>query len=160
MRIKNFAAFGLFRDGQMMDSGSIHRMENEATRMIMNGEADTLRISVYGFEGDNIVEEICVLSYRKVNDDIIVVNMLPNREQQEKVIPLPKRRYTLSEIKGIIDELMECDSLVERVSYDTVLCHLNSGLLWICDLVKLQQYFEITSIIRQDNSLAIHIRNS
>lgn len=54
MRIKNFATFGLFKDGRMIDSGSIHRMENEALRMIMGGQAEALRISVYGFEGDDI----------------------------------------------------------------------------------------------------------
>lgn len=37
MKIKNFATFGLFVDGDMMDSGSIHSMENEATRRILSG---------------------------------------------------------------------------------------------------------------------------
>lgn len=80
MRIKNFAIFGLFKDGKMIESGSIHRMENEAFRMIMSGQAEALRISVYGFVGDDITEDTCVLSYRRVGNSIIVANMLAKED--------------------------------------------------------------------------------
>lgn len=82
MNIKNFATFGLFVDGEMINSGSIQRLENEAMRMIMSGQAEALRISVYGFEGDTVIEATPVLAYRKVEDSIIIANMLLNEENE------------------------------------------------------------------------------
>lgn len=76
MNIKNFATFGLFCEGKLIDNGSIHRMENEAIRTIMNKQADALTISVFGFKGDTIIEETPVLSYRKIGNNIIIANML------------------------------------------------------------------------------------
>lgn len=76
MNIKNFATFGLFADGIMINNGSIQSMENEAIRIILNGQAEALTISVYSFQGDTIIEETMVLSYRKVNDSIYIANML------------------------------------------------------------------------------------
>lgn len=76
MNIKNFATFGLFADGNMINNGSIQSMENEAIRIILNGQAEALRISVYSFECDTIIEETMVLSYRKVKDSIFITNML------------------------------------------------------------------------------------
>lgn len=83
MNIKNFAIFGLFADGEMISSGSIQRMENEAVKTIMNGQAETLRISVFGFEGNKIIEETPVLAVRKVKDSSIIVNMLVKEENKE-----------------------------------------------------------------------------
>lgn len=83
MKIKNFATFGLFKDGRMIDSGSIHRMENEALRMIMGGQAEVLRISVYGFNGDTVIEKTPVLSYREVNGNILISNMLLEEENEK-----------------------------------------------------------------------------
>lgn len=80
MRIKNFATFGLFADGQMIDSGSIQRMENEAIRIIINGQAEALHISVFGFDGDRVIEGIPVLAVRKNKDCIIIANMLLDNE--------------------------------------------------------------------------------
>ena len=84
MNIKNFATFGLFADGEMINSGSIQRMENEALRIIMNGQAEALRISVYGFKGDTIIEETPVLAYRRVKNDIIIANMLLKGENADE----------------------------------------------------------------------------
>ena len=83
MKIKNFATFGLFKDGRMIDSGSIHRMENEALRMIMGRQAEALRISVYGFNGDTVIEKTPVLSYREVNGNILIANMLLEEENEK-----------------------------------------------------------------------------
>lgn len=83
MKIKNFATFGLFKDGRMIDSGSIQRMENEALRMIMCGQAEALRISVYGFEGDTVIEKTPLLSYREVNGNILISNMLLEEENEK-----------------------------------------------------------------------------
>lgn len=71
MKIKNFATFGLFVDGEMTDSGSIHAMENEATRRILSGQAEAAHISVFDFDGDKVVEKTPVLSLRRSNDNII-----------------------------------------------------------------------------------------
>ena len=84
MNIKNFATFGLFVDGKMVNNGSIQRLENEAVRMIMSGQAEALRISVYGFEGDTVIEATPVLAYRKVKDNIIIANMLLKGENEDE----------------------------------------------------------------------------
>lgn len=44
MKVKNFATFGLFVDGEIIDSGSIHAMENEATRRILSGQSEAAHI--------------------------------------------------------------------------------------------------------------------
>lgn len=69
------------------------------------------------------------------------------------------KRYTLIEIKDIIDEILECDSLVDRTEFDTVRCNFGGGLLWTCALVKLQQYFDIKGIIAEGDNIAILIKN-
>ena len=76
MKIKNFATFGLFVDGDMIDSGSIHAMENEATRRILSGQEEAAHISVFDFDGDKVIEKTPVLSLRRNNNDIIIANML------------------------------------------------------------------------------------
>lgn len=76
MRIRNFATFGLFIDGRMINSGSIQLMENEAIRMIMSGQAENIRISVFDIDGDTVVEKMPILSYRLVVASIFIVNML------------------------------------------------------------------------------------
>ena len=76
MTIKNFAAFGLFAEGKLLSSGSIQLMENEAIRLIMGGRYESLAISVYGFEGEKVIEETRVLSLRKVKEEIYIANML------------------------------------------------------------------------------------
>ena len=76
MKIINLATFGLFANGKMIDSGSIQRMENEALRGIINGEADAFHISVFSFEGDTVKEETPVLAIRKNKERIIISNML------------------------------------------------------------------------------------
>lgn len=106
MKIKNFATFGLFVDGDMTDSGSIHAMENEATRRILSGQAEAAHISVFDFDGDKVVEKTPVLSLRRSNDNIIIANMLlPDNSENVR------KSRTLIEIKDIVDEIMECDSL-------------------------------------------------
>lgn len=154
MKVKNFATFGLFVDGKMIDSGSIHAMENEATRRILSGQSETAHISVFDFDGDNVVEKMTVLSLRRNNDDIIIANMLlPDSSSGIK------RNRTLIEIKDIVDEIMECDSLVDRTEFDTVRCNIGGGLLWLCDLEKLQQHFEIKGVIAEGDNIALLIRN-
>lgn len=71
MKVKNFATFGLFVDGEIIDSGSIHAMENEATRRILSGQSEAAHISVFDFDGDKVVEKAPVLSLRRNNDNII-----------------------------------------------------------------------------------------
>ena len=115
MKIKNFATFGLFVDGDMIDSGSIHAMENEATRKILSGQAEAAHISVFDFEGDKVIEKTPVLSLRRNNNDIFIANMLlPDNSENVR------KNRTLIEIKDIVDEIMECDSLVDRTEFDTV----------------------------------------
>lgn len=154
MNIKNFATFGLFVDGDMIDSGSIHAMENEATRRILSGQAEAARISVFDFDGDKVVEKTPVLSLRRNNNDIIIANMLLP-DSSESV----RKNRTLIEIKDIVDEIMECDSLVDRTEFDTVRCNIGSGILWTCDLVKLEQYFDIKGVIAEGDNIALLIRN-
>ncbi len=154
MKIKNFATFGLFVDGDMIDSGSIHAMENEATRRILSGQAEAARISVFDFDGDKVVEKTPVLSFRRNNNDIIIANMLlPDNSESVR------KNRTLIEIKDIVDEIMECDSLVDRTEFDTVRCNIGSGILWTCDLVKLEQYFDIKGVIAEGDNIALLIRN-
>lgn len=154
MKIKNFATFGLFVDGDMIDSGSIHAMENEATRRILSGQAEAARISVFDFDGDKVVEKTPVLSLRRNNNDIIIANMLlPDNSESVR------KNRTLIEIKDIVDEIMECDSLVNRTEFDTVRCNIGSGILWTCDLVKLEQYFDIKGVIAEGDNIALLIRN-
>lgn len=154
MKIKNFATFGLFVDGDMIDSGSIHVMENEATRRILSGQVEAAHISVFDFEGDNVVEKTPVLSLRRNNNDIIIANMLlPDNPGS-----VSKSR-TLIEIKEIVDEIMECDSLVDRTEFDTVRCNIGGGLLWLCDLEKLQRHFDIKGVIAEGDNIALLIRN-
>lgn len=76
MNIKNFATFGLFSEGKMIEIGSIRCLENEAIRKIMNEQADVLRISVFSIENNTIIEKTPVLSYRKIKNNIIIANLL------------------------------------------------------------------------------------
>lgn len=158
MNIKNFATFGLFVDGDMIDSGSIHAMENEATRRILSGQAEAAHVSVFDFDGDKVVEKTPVLSLRRSNDNIIIANMLlpDNHESSPERV---RKSRTLIEIKDIVDEIMECDSLVDRTEFDTVRCNIGSGILWTCDLVKLEQYFDIKGVIAEGDNIALLIRN-
>lgn len=158
MKIKNFATFGLFVDGDMTDSGSIHAMEKEATRRILSGQAEAAHISVFDFEGDKVVEKTPVLSLRRNNNDIIIANMLlpDNPESNPENIG---KSHTLIEIKDIVDEIMECDSLVDRTEFDTVRCNIGGGMLWHCDLEKLQRHFDIKGVIAEGDNIALLIRN-
>lgn len=154
MKVKNFATFGLFIDGDMIDSGSIHAMKKEATRRILSGQTEAAHVSVFDFDGDKVVEKTPVLSLRMNNDCIIIVNMLlPDNPENVR------KNRTLIEIKDIVDEVMECDSLVDRTEFDTVRCNIGSGLLWLCDLVKLQQHFEIKGVLAEGDNIALLIRN-
>jgi hypothetical protein len=154
MKIKNFATFGLFVDGDMTDSGSIHVMENEATRKILSGQSEAAHISVFDFDGDKVVEKTPVLSLRRNNNDIIIANMLlPDNPESIR------KKRTLIEIKNIVDEIMECDSLVDRTEFDTVRCNIGGGLLWLCDLEKLQRHFDIKGVIAEGDNIALLIRN-
>lgn len=154
MKVKNFATFGLFVDGEMIDSGSIHAMENEATRRILSGQSEAAHISVFDFDGDKVVEKVPVLSLRRNNDDIIIANMLlPDNSENVR------KNLTLIEIKDIVDEIMECDSLVDRTEFDTVRCNIGGGMLWLCDLEKLQRHFDIKGIIAEGDNIALLIRN-
>lgn len=94
MAVKNFATFGLFDNEVLIDSGSIQRMENEALRLILGGKAEALRISVYGFKGETVIEETQILSFRKINDDIYISNLLlkgdnentpPNEDKKQMI---------------------------------------------------------------------------
>ncbi len=124
MKIKNFATFGLFVDGDMIDSGSIHAMENEATRRMLSGQEEAAHISVFDFDGDKVIEKTPVLSLRRNNNDIIIANMLlPDNSENVR------KKRTLIEVKDIVDEIMECDSLVDRTEFDTVRCNIGGGLL-------------------------------
>lgn len=154
MKIKNFATFGLFADGDMIDSGSIHAMENEATRKILSGQAEAAHISVFDFEGDKVIEKTPVLSLRRNNNDIFIANMLlPDNSENVR------KNRTLIEIKDIVDEIMECDSLVDRTEFDTVRCNIGSGILWLCDLEKLQRHFDMKGVIAEGDNIALLIRN-
>ncbi len=154
MKIKNFATFGLFVDGDMIDSGSIHAMENEATRKILSGQAEAAHISVFDFEGDKVIEKTPVLSLRRNNNDIFIANMLlPDNSENVR------KNRTLIEIKEIVDEIMECDSLVDRTEFDTVRCNIGSGILWLCDLEKLQRHFDMKGVIAEGDNIALLIRN-
>lgn len=154
MKIKNFATFGLFVKGDMIDSGSIHAMENEATRKILSGQAEAAHISVFDFEGDKVIEKTPVLSLRRNNNDIFIANMLlPDNSENVR------KNRTLIEIKDIVDEIMECDSLVDRTEFDTVRCNIGSGILWLCDLEKLQRHFDMKGVIAEGDNIALLIRN-
>lgn len=154
MTIKNFATFGLFINGDMIDSGSIHAMENEATRRILSGQSETAHISVFDFDGEKVIEKTPVLSLRRNDNDIIIVNMLlPDNSSGIK------KNRTLIEIKDIVDEIMECDSLVDRTEFATVRCNIGSGILWICDLEKLERSFEIKGVVAEGDNIALLIRN-
>lgn len=154
MKIKNFATFGLFVDGDMIDSGSIHAMENEATRKILSGQAEAAHISIFDFEGDKVIEKTPVLSLRRNNNDIFIANMLlPDNSENVR------KNRTLIEIKDIVDEIMECDSLVDRTEFDTVRCNIGSGILWLCDLEKLQRHFDMKGVIAEGDNIALLIRN-
>ena len=154
MKIKNFATFGLFVDGDMIDSGSIHAMENEAIRKILSGQAEAAHISVFDFEGDKVIEKTPVLSLRRNNNDIFIANMLlPDNSENVR------KNRTLIEIKDIVDEIMECDSLVDRTEFDTVRCNIGSGILWLCDLEKLQRHFDMKGVIAEGDNIALLIRN-
>lgn len=158
MKIKNFATFGLFVDGDMIDSGSIHAMENEATRRILSGQSEAAHISVFDFDGDKVVEKTPVLSLRRNNNDIIIANMLLPDNPESNPENVGKSR-TLIEIKDIVDEIMECDSLVDRTEFDTVRCNIGSGILWLCDLGKLQRHFDMKGVIAEGDNIALLIRN-
>ncbi len=154
MNIKNFATFGLFVEGNMIDSGNMHAMENEATRRFLSGQSEAAHISVFGFDGDKAIEETPVLSLRRNNNDIIIANMLQSDCSDDV-----KRNRTLIEIKDVVDEIMECDSLVDRTEFDTVRCNIGGGTLWLCDLDKLKQHFDIKSVIAEGDNIAILIRS-
>lgn len=83
MNIKNFATFGLFFEGKLIDSGSIQHLENEAIRTIMSGQAESLHISLINTDGDSVAEGLPVLSYRRINDTIIIANMLLDDNETE-----------------------------------------------------------------------------
>lgn len=68
------------------------------------------------------------------------------------------KRYTLIEIKDIVDEIMECDCLIDRTEFDTVRCNFGGGILWLCDLKKLRQHFDIKAVIAEGDNIAILIR--
>lgn len=68
------------------------------------------------------------------------------------------KRYTLIEIKDIVDEIMECDCLIDRTEFDTVRCNFGSGILWLCDLEKLRQHFDIKAVIAEGDNIAVLIR--
>lgn len=68
------------------------------------------------------------------------------------------KRFTLIEIKDIVDEIMECDCLIDRTEFDTVRCNFGSGILWLCDLEKLRQHFDIKAVIAEGDNIAILIR--
>ena len=142
----------------MTDSGSIHAMENEATRRILSGQAEAAHISVFDFDGDKVVEKTPVLSLRRSNDNIIIANMLlpDNPENNPESV---RKNLTLIKIKDIVDEIMECDSLVDRTEFDTVRCNIGGGMLWLCDLEKLQRHFEIKGVIAEGDNIALLIRN-
>lgn len=72
---------------------------------------------------------------------------------------MKRKHYTLIQIKDIVDEIMECDCLIDRTEFDTVRCNFGSGILWLCDLQKLQQYFEIKAVIAEGDNIAILIRS-
>lgn len=154
MNIKNFATFGLFVDGNMIDSGSMHAMENEATRRILNRQSEAAHISVFDFDGDKVIEKTPVLSLRRNNNDIVIANML-----LPDISGNSKRNRTLIEIKDIVNEIMECDSLVDRTEFDTVRCNIGGGTLWLCDLEKLQQHFDIKSVIAEGDNIALLVRS-
>lgn len=84
MNIKNYAIFGLFANEEMINNGSIQSMENEAVRIIISGQIESLRISVYGFKGDTIIEGTPILAIRKVEDSIIIANMLLKEETKDE----------------------------------------------------------------------------
>lgn len=67
--------------------------------------------------------------------------------------------YTLIQIKDIVDEIMECDCLIDRTEFDTVRCNIGGGLLWLCDLQKLQQHFDIKAVIAEGDNIAILIKS-
>ena len=68
------------------------------------------------------------------------------------------KRFTLIEIKDIVDEIMECDCLIDRTEFNTVRCNFGSGILWLCDLEKLRQHFDIKAVIAEGDNIAILIR--
>ncbi|WP_228683755.1 hypothetical protein [Phocaeicola vulgatus] len=70
-----------------------------------------------------------------------------------------RKNRTLIEIKDIVDEIMECDSLVDRTEFDTVRCNIGSGILWLCDLEKLQRHFDMKGVIAEGDNIALLIRN-
>lgn len=72
---------------------------------------------------------------------------------------MKQKRYTLIQIKDIVDEIMECDSLVDRTEHDTVRCNFGGGILWLCDLEKLRQHFDIKAVIAEGDNIAILIRS-
>lgn len=67
--------------------------------------------------------------------------------------------YTLIQIKDIVDEIMVCDCLIDRTEFDTVRCNIGGGLLWLCDLPKLQQHFDIKAVIAEGDNIAILIKS-
>jgi len=85
MTIKNFATFGLFFEGKLIDSGSIQHLENEAIRTIMSGQAESLHISVINTDDDSVSEGMSVLSYRQINDTIVIANMLLDDNEAQAV---------------------------------------------------------------------------
>ncbi len=102
MKVKNFATFGLFVDGEMTDSGSIHAMENEATRRILSGQSEAAHVSVFGFDGDKVVEKTPVLSLRRSNDNIIIANMLLPDNPENNPESVRKSRILIQLISYIL----------------------------------------------------------
>lgn len=72
---------------------------------------------------------------------------------------MKRKHYTLIQIKDIVDEIMECDCLIDRTEFDTVRCTIGGGILWLCDLQKLQQHFDIKAVIAEGDNIAIFIRS-
>lgn len=48
---------------------------------------------------------------------------------------------------------------VDRTEFDTVRCNIGSGILWLCDLGKLQRHFDIKGVIAEGDNIALLIRN-
>lgn len=72
---------------------------------------------------------------------------------------MKRKHYTLIQIKDIVDEIMECDCLIDRTEFDTVRCNIGGGILWLCDLQKLQQHFDIKAVIAEGDNIAILIKS-
>ena len=151
MKFQSLATFGIFAGNNILYEGSLHSCENEAVRIILNGEWNSISISTYKRAGGYVTEITPVLNYRLVNGETRITTPL-----NDNLLP---RRRTLIEIKDIVDEVLECDCLIDESEFDTVRCNIGGGTLWFCDLLKLQKFFDIKSVISEGDNLAVLIRN-